>query len=1075
MKYLMPIGLVLATLAGTPATLYASSTSSAESTVLEAAQQKQSACTGKVTDRTGEPLVGASVVVKGTTQGTITNADGAFTLNNVKPGAQLTFSYVGYASREVKWNGQTLRVVLEDNTQLNEVVVVGYGTQKKVNVTGAVSMVGQEVIESRPVANLEQALQGTIPGLNLSQTTAGGELNSYMSINIRGTGTIGDGSNDYPLVLIDGVEGLLTNVNPNDIESVSVLKDAAAASIYGSRAAFGVILVTTKSGKAGKVKINYSGDVRFASATNLPRMLNSLEFANFFNAAYINSGSQALFSDDTIDKIKRYMNGEYTDPSTPEYYGTTPAATGKWSTYASSFANTGWFQEMYRKNAPSTQHNLSLSGGNANVNWLISGSFFDQNGLIRHGNDNYNRYTTHSKIDVKLADWACLALDNRWTRIDFSRPYFLTLYGYFYHNIARRWPTLPVTDPNGHYIEGSQIEELENIGDYYEKQDDMTQKATLTLTPLKGWRIVVDGAVNINYSKTFYEYLPIYYYTVNDEPYVYDSGWGTTSFVGDYRNRANYYSVNAYTDYERSIQKHNFKVLLGLNWETYNYDGLYGYAEELSNNEKVFLSQAQSNFSVSDAYYHRATAGYFGRLNYDYDGRYLLEANIRYDGSSRFLADKRWAWFPSFSAGWNMAREPFFEPLAEKLSTLKIRASWGQLGNTNSDYYYFEDWYPFYQQQEFTPNNSDWLIDGSKQTTASLPSLINALLTWETIQTVDVGLDWAAFNNRLTGSFDWYSRRTKDMIGPAPVLGSILGTSAAEANNCDLKTDGWELEIGWRDRIGTVNYNARFTLSDYQTTILKYPYDGEFGSQLISNYYNGKKLGTIWGYVTEGIAQTDEEMLAWLENNRPTWGSNWAAGDIMYKDLNGDGKVSAGASTIDDHGDKVVIGNSTPRFRVGLNLGVDWKGFDFSVFFQGVMKRDWNFDSGDAYFWGMAGDLWQSAGFKEHLDYWTPENTNAYYPRPLISSTKNQYAQTRYVQNAAYLRCKNLQVGYSVPKKVLKHFGASNLRVYTSVDNLFTITPLASMFDPEAISGYYGSGKLYPLMRTWSIGVSLGL
>ena len=424
-KYLKSVGVLLFLSTVCNGTVYANQ--EGRKTDVRVTQQNGT-CTGVVKDATGETIIGASVVVKGSTNGTITGIDGDFSLSNVPKGSTIVISFVGYQTQEIKWTGVPLNVILSDDTKvLDEVVVVGYGTQKKVNVTGAVSMVGSDVIESRPVANVSQALQGAVPGLNLSTSSSGGDLNTSMNINIRGTGSIGDGSVDSPLILIDGIEGDLNSLNPNDVESVSVLKDAASASIYGSRAAFGVILVTTKSGKAGKVKVNYSGDIRFSTATQVPKMANSLQFATYFNTANINAGGSNIFSDETMANIKKYMNGEFTDPSQPEYWGTTAnVENGKWNNYGSAFANTDWFEEFYKKNVPSTQHNLSLSGGTEKFNWSVSGSFLLQNGLISHGHDELDRYTLNSKIGAELASWARLDYSTKWTHKDYEKPQYLT-------------------------------------------------------------------------------------------------------------------------------------------------------------------------------------------------------------------------------------------------------------------------------------------------------------------------------------------------------------------------------------------------------------------------------------------------------------------------------------------------------------------------------------------------------------------------------------------------------------------------------------------------------------------------
>ena len=1039
--------------------------------------QQNGTATARVVDAMG-PVIGASVVVKGTTNGVITDFDGNFSLQNVKKGDVIQISYVGYKTQEIVWNGSPLSITLaEDSEMMEEVVVVGYGTQKKVNVTGAVSMVGTEAIESRPVANVTQALQGAVPGLNLSTTNSGGLLDGGMNINIRGTGSIGNGSVDSPLVLIDGIEGDMNSLNPNDIESVSVLKDAASASIYGSRAAFGVILITTKSGKAGKVKVNYSGDLRFNTATQLPDMANSLNWATLFNAANINAGGSAIFNDETMDRIKNYLAGKYTDPSQPEYYGTTPNyENGKWNNYGSAHANTDWFKEHYKENVPSTQHNLSLSGGNEKVNWMLSGSFLLQNGLIRHGKDQMNRYTFNSKIGAELADWIRVEYSTKWTRKDYEQPMYLTKANFF-HNIARRWPTCPVVDPNGRWMAEMEIYELEDGGIRDKVTDEFTQQLKFIVNPLEGWNIYLEGAMrNSNYNEKE-EVIPIYNYNINDEPMLRNSDYGTRQYVTNWRGRGEYYSINAYTDYSRSFGKHNGKVLVGLNYEHYNSDSMTGRGYDLTTTDKPFLSQTLKDHTATDSYWHRATAGYFGRLNYDYDGKYLAEFNIRYDGSSRFLADKRWAWFPSVSLGWNIAREEFFEKLSETIGTLKFRGSWGQLGNTSSRYESFADWYPFYQQQGVGVANGSWLIDGKKPNTASLPGITNASLTWETVETWDIGLDFGVFNNRLTGSFDWFSRTTKDMIGPAPILGSVLGTNAPATNNCDMRSTGWELEIGWKDQINDFKYGARFNISDSKSKILSYPYDGAFDAQSINSYYNGKVLGEIWGYESAGIANSQDEMDKWLAaGNKPNWGSNWSAGDIMYKNIDGKDGVTSGASTLADHGDLKRLGNDTPRYRVGLNLDASWKGFDFSVFFQGVLKRDWMFGSDDPYFWGAQGNMWQSTVFEEHMDYWREDNQGAYYPKPYFGGiNKNHQAQDRYLQDASYIRCKNIQLGYTLPSSILAPAGISNCRVYVSCDNLFTLTSLSSIYDPEALDGYgwFTSGKTYPLQRTIAFGVNL--
>lgn len=1050
---------------------FAAASSVSESSFMQSSQT-DAGCRGIIRDTDGNPVIGATVMIQGTTKGTVTEPDGSFTLAEVHIGDELIVQCLGYQNYTFTWKGNYANVVLEFDTQmLEETVVVGYGVQKKTNVTGAVSMVDSEVIESRPVANVTQALQGAIPGLNITTSSSGGDLNTSMNINIRGTGSIS--SSDSPLILIDGIEGDLNMVNPNDIESVSVLKDAASASIYGSRAAFGVILVTTKSGKEGKVRVSYSGDVRFSTATQVPDMLDSYSFAKYFNEAQRNADGTAVFTDDYLQKIQNFQAGMYTDPSTPEYYGFDSVnAQNKWSMYTSSFANTDWFDEFYNENVPSTQHNISVSGGTAKFNYLISGSYLLQNGLIAHGHDELDRYNTTVKLGAQLADWFRVDYLNRWSRKVYEKPQYLT--GLFFHNIARRWPTVNPVDPNGHWTEGMEIAELEDGGEYHEYEDNYVQQIKFTIEPVKDWKIYLDGALGITNTKSTTSKFPVYHYDADNQPFMRDSGYGTTSYVYDNRYRQDYYAVNIYTDYARSFGKHNGKIMAGFNYEKYVQDSLWGSGENLTTEDYPYLSQAQDQFKTGDSYWNRAVAGYFARFNYDYDGKYLFEANVRYDGSSRFVGDKRWAWFPSFSAGWNIAKENFFRPAADKVSMLKLRLSWGQLGNTSSEYNSFSDWYPFYQQQSVGIGSGGWLLDGNKTNVASMSSIVSDLMTWETIETWDAGFDWAMFDNRFTGTFDWFNRTTRNMIGPAPELGSALGTTAPQVNNCDMLSRGWELELGWRDQIKDFSYGIRFNLSDSRQKILSYPND----SYNLSTYYSGMYLNEIWGYETEGIANSQEEMDVWLENNMPNWGSNWGAGDIMYKDLDGDGKVTSGDNTLDNPGDRKVIGNTTPRYRFGLNLDFAWKGIDFSIFFQGVAKRDWAFSATDTYFWGASGvGMWQAAGFKEHMDYWTEDNHDAYYPKPIFNDTKNTQVQSGYLQSAAYLRCKNIQIGYTLPQKWTRKAGIQSCRIYLSCDNAFTITGLSSVFDPEAFGGYgdegYGSGKTYPLQRTIALGLNI--
>ena len=1038
--------------------------------------QQQAVCKGTVVDSNGEPVVGASVfaVSNGHKKGSVTDLDGNFEIDGIASGSSLTISYVGYKTQQVTWSGKDLKVTLqESNEMLDNVVVVGYGTQKKVNLTGAVSVVNSKALESRPVMSVAQALQGEVPGLNFSVGNGGGSLKSRMGLNIRGIGTIGEGSNAAPLVLIDGSEGDLYSISPNDIESISVLKDASSSAIYGSRAAFGVILVTTKSGKEGRTNVSYNGNVRFSTATQIPEMPNSYDFARYWNDAAANSGGNAPFSQDMLNKIKNHINGT---PAPGEEVTTTwqgTAANEPWSMYNGSWDNTNWFKEMYKSAVPSTEHNISVSGGGNKVNYYISGAILSQRGLIRHGKDKLKRYNFSSKVTANLTDWATVTYNTKWIREDYSRPSYMT--GLFFHNIARRWPTNPVYDPNGHYVHGNEILQMENGGIDATQEDKLFQQLALEFRPIKGWKIRLEGNYNTTNYHNYWDVLPIYYYDPDQHPIA--AAWSGDyaagkSNVGEAMSKNNYYNGRFFTEYNMTLNdKHEFKFLAGLDMESNIYTNLSASQADLVTPLVPTLNNA-TNKVVGRGFSntHWSTMGMFGRINYAYDSRYLAEFSIRRDGSSRFIGDKTWGTFPSFALGWNIANEQFFKPLNKTVNTLKLRLTYGSLGNTNTD-----QLYPWFLRQPISSNSSAWLVNGERVNTSGVPGLVSPFLTWERVQSWNIGLDFGLFNNKLQGTFDYFVRTTKNMVGPAPVKPSILGATQPKENNSDMRSNGWDLEVRWRDRVGQVNYGIKLVLSDDYQTITNF-YNP---NRLLSQWCAGKRMGDIYGYKVEGIAQTDQQMNEWLANNKPSWGSDWAAGDVMYKDLNGDKKVNSGKSTYDDMGDLTKIGNSLPRYRFGITLDANWKGFDFLIFMQGVGKRD--FWDASPYSVGANTGLWQSAAFKDHLDYWRPAtdtnfgpNPNAFYPRPLFGAgSKNFKTSDRYLQNAAYMRIKNIQIGYTLPMSIASKIGANRIRFYFSAENLATFTKMNKIFDPEATGGDWGPGKIYPLQRTVSFGLNL--
>lgn len=1043
-------------------------------------QQQSREVTGTVIDATGEGVIGASVMVKGTTTGTITDFDGNFRIN-AGPKSVLVISYIGYMTQEITVGTQNnITVTLKDDTQtLDEVVVVGFGTQKKVNLTGSVSVVDAKELASRPVTNVSQALQGLVPGMNFSysQNGNGGEIGQSMNINIRGAGTIGSGSNASPLILIDGMEGDMNVLNPNDIETISVLKDAAASSIYGSRAPFGVVLITTKKGKAGKVNINYNNNFRWSHAINLPSTPDSYTYARYMNLAAKNTKEGDLFPAENLEDMLAYQRGEI--PSTQTTHVNTDGKTWNWL----GNSNNDWYDMLFGGTAFSQEHSLSINGGTEKFQYYLSGNFMDQSGLVSFNPDKLKRYTVTAKINAELFPWLHVNYSTKYMRKDYTKPSTLDNNQY-YHDLSKRFPSEPAYDPNGNVMVAL-LGQLLYQGEDATQTDWLYQQFQVVLEPIEGWKVF--GEINYKTVDGFQHkdilHLPKYY--VDGTVYYQD-----TNSVEEYAERTNFFNPNVYSEFMKSLEGgHNFKVMVGFQAELNKWRKLGASRTDLITEEVPDLNTATGPDKIiidkdKGDKNHWATAGFFGRLNYDYKERYLLEFNLRYDGTSRFAADKRWNWFPSVSAGWNVAREAFMQPLENIINTLKIRGSWGELGNQNTTALY-----PYIQTMPFIANDSNnhWLLGNSKfENTSASPELISALLGWETMRSWNIGFDLGMFNNRLNMSFDWFNRKTVNMVGPAPTLPAILGAAVPKTNNADLQSTGFELDLSWRDRVGGVQYGVHVLLSDDRQKVLKYP--NEKGLIGVGQWRAGQYLGEIWGFETIGIAKSDQEMQQHLAS-LPNGGQdeigkdNWKAGDIMYKDLDGDGTIHKG-TTVDNPGDLKIIGNTTPRYKFGLDLDAAWKGFDVRIFLQGVLKRDYYID-GNMMF-GATNNRWQSGFFNSQMDFYRDaddfwdENHNAYLPRPLFNA-QNQQKQTRYLQNAAYCRLKNLQVGYTIPAHYTQRLGISNLRIFFSAENLFTISSLPSAFDPETLGTGYGANwndgtstaKTHPLSQTFSTGLSV--
>lgn len=1066
LKIVKPVSLVLLS-----AALYSGGTVYAAGHVISPRvdiSQQQKSLKGTVEDEFG-PVAGASVVVKGTTNGTVTDMNGKFVLD-VKKGDIIQISFIGYLTQEIKYTGKPIiNVKLKEDTQmLDEVVVVGFGTQKKVNLTGSVSVVGADELASRPVANVTQALQGLVPGMNFSYGGQGAKVGSTMNINIRGTGTLDTNvANASPLVLIDGMEGDMNMLNPNDIENISVLKDAAASSIYGSRAPYGVILVTTKKGKSGKPSINYNNSLRWSHAINMPRMANSYDYAKFLNQIALDDGETPNFTEQHLARIQDYLNGTLTETTFPD-----PATPTSWDWRGN--ANVDWLNEIFGGTGFSHEHSLSVNGGNEKYQYYLSANYMDEDGILRYGDEDMKRYNFAGKINAQLTSWLKANYSTRFIRKDLDQPYNLND-PLFYYDTMRRWPTQPVLDPNGHY-QTELPKQLMFGGNNKNQTDWMYQQLQLEIEPIKNWRTFVE----VNYktinlmADEIRNKMPVY----DVEGSVYYNP-GDKSSINTYSERTNFFNMNIYTEYTYVLNKNTFKGMVGFQSESDSWKKVGAKKEDLISESVTDLMVATGKEYITGGRNHWATAGFFGRINYDYAGRYLAEVNLRYDGTSRFASNQRWNLFPSFSVGWNIAKEAFMEPYVDTINLLKLRGSWGQLGNQNT-----VNLYPYIQTMPFYPSsNTDkntWLINGERQNGSTAPGLISSSLTWETMSSWNIGVDLGFLSNRLNMSLDYFVRKTTNMVGPAPELPVILGTDVPRANNADMESKGFELDVAWRDQIRDFRYGVHLLLSDDRQKILKYPNDE--GS--LSKWRAGEYMNEIWGLTTIGLAKSQEEMdahLATLPNGgQNALSSTWLAGDVMYADLNGDGKITKG-NTIYDQGDSKIIGNSTPRFKFGLDLDASWKGFDLRLFFQGVAKRDWVFGAGHLVYWGNAGSIWNSAMFDTNYDFYRPEgdtwlgeNINAKFPR-LTSSDKNRNAQTGYLENAAYIRLKNLQLGYTLPNALTRKVGISNLRFFFSGENLFTVTGLPNGIDPETLGvGDYGNGSgSYPLTRTYSAGVSV--
>lgn len=1009
--------------------------------------QQNGVCNGVVTDTTGETVIGASVVVKGTTNGTITGLDGDFSLSGVTKGSILVVSFVGYQNTEVKWNGQPLTIVLKEDTKvLDEVVVVGYGTQKKANLSGAVAAVDGKVLQDRPITNIGQGLQGVVPNLNITMNN-GGAPGATSSFNIRGNTSLNGGS---PLVLVDNVQMDANLVNPDDIESISVLKDAASASIYGARAAYGVILITTKKGKkSDKPTVSLSATGYWQSPALTFHNVNSMQYLTMMDEAYQNDGGSGhYFKSQVYQYAEDYFNGKY---DSPVFFDTA------YDTYKYGYCgNTDWWDELY-KTSFSQIYTANISGGNDRTTYYASVSMNDQGGILKAGDDKYNKYNANVNISSNITKWLNVSAKIAHTYTDELHPTggttamnstaYSGLSSYSGMMKGDLSPLMPVKHPDGHYAgQGSYtnpVAIMEQGGNAQYKQNDLWMTGAVKITPIKGLVINADYTWNF-YGKSSNQHVQNFYdYTAvpGTENYY---PWTNPSSVTVTNNDDYYNAFNAFAEYTFSLkEKHNFKVMVGYNQENKHKKYHYAGRKNLIDSSNPSLNLAYGDMAMNGSETHWSVNGFFARINYDYKGKYLLELNGRYDGSSKFPHGDRYAFFPSASVAWRVSEEKFWEPIRGWFDNFKLRASYGSLGNQALD----ESRYGNFPYLATYGINTKYgaLLNGTRPVAVSVPGLVSASFTWETVNQIDFGFDASFFGGRLNTSFDWYRRNTKDMLTAGQALPAVLGTSVPQENAADMKTVGWEVSLEWNDRLSNgFGYHIKGVLSDYQASITKFSNP----TKLLGTHYVGEKLNEIWGYVSNGLFQSDEDAKA--ADQSYLSGGSWGAGDVKYEDLNNDGKIDIGKNTLDDSGDRKIIGNSTPRYSYGITAGFDYKGFDFEMFWQGIGKRDYWL--GGSQFWGFT-DEWCTP-LTSSLDYWTEDNRDAYFPRLHHYGVNggNHQVSTRYLQNAAYLRLKNVVLGYTIPRSITEKVKISRLRVFVQGENLLTFTPLIDSYDPETLN-----------------------
>jgi TonB-linked SusC/RagA family outer membrane protein len=1051
---------------------------------------------GEVKNEQASAMEGVSVQLKnkqGSLQlNTQTNADGQFIFNNVPAGENyiLTLSYVGYQPQTMSSiNVSADRTLffpinMAPATSIgDEVVVVAYSTQKKANLTGAVDQVSGKIFENRALPNVTQGLQGFIPNLNL--VMGDGKPTQSPAYNIRGNTSIGQGGN--ALVLIDGVEGDPSLLNPNDIANVTVLKDASSAAIYGARGAFGVVLITTKNPSKGKTSITYNSNYSSKAPVVVPDYVtNGYTFAKLFNEAWSawndysqfpqNVNKTVRFSQEYLEEYERRNN----DPALPKV---DVNANGEYVYYG----NTDWYKLLYKDRTGSMDQNISISGSSDKASFLVSARYFGQNGLFRYNSDDYRLYNIRGKGSVQALPWLRIENNVDYSNMLYHNPLNVGEGGGIWRNIADEGHEMsPLFNPDGNLSYSAAY----TVGDFvygkngidFDKRIFRNRTSLVTEFFNKKLRVKGDFTIQELDDNTTTTRVAVPY---SRRPGVIEYvGTNTNDIAAAYRE-TQYIASNIYAEYENTFKDlHHIKLLGGYNYEQSQYKGL-----QAQRNGIIYEGAESINLALGTAittggpFEEWNVRGGFFRVNYGFDDRYLLEINGRYDGSSKFPASKRYAFFPSVSAGWRVSKEKFWNHDPKGISDLKLRGSYGSLGNGSIAAYSFIE--------QFSISQIGRILGGVRPQSTSQPSVLPDNLTWETATTTDFGIDVAFLNNRLQINADWYRRNTIDMFTNGPTLPAVFGTGVPKGNYADLQTTGWEIVASWRDG-GTIGgkpygYGIRLSLADYQSEITKY----NNPDKRLNDYYVGQKLGEIWGYVTDGfftaenIDQAAAQSLIKSSNSGTT-----LIGDIKFLDLNKDGVINTGANTLADPGDRKIIGNSTPRYTFGALFDFNWNNFFASVFFQGVAQQDWWPGAEADAFWGPYNRPYNRIPSEMVDEIWSEDNPNTYFPRLrgyIAQGTGRSLnvSQTKYLQNAAYIRLKNLQVGYNIPKSIISRLKMEQARVFISGDNIWTYSPMYKVtrnLDVENIQGSdrvlttggSGNGNNYPILKGWTIGLTIG-